>query len=176
MIDNIVIQIPEEEIPVQESISISIPEKPKEEEKTTIVITVPKENIDVIPTIPLQIISNPNTYCKDCESITDKADTGFGPEQTLTIPECPTPKHYTHLYKENYLSEFKTETEKELARNNLGVYSKEYINNVINNIVINNKNFVTKSEVEVMIQDLDFVTSKLKSYADYQIPNNLFTL
>jgi hypothetical protein len=40
----------------------------------------------------------------------------------------------------------------------------------------NNNNFITRKEVQNMIANLDFVDSTLKSYADYQIPNNLFKL
>jgi hypothetical protein len=56
-------------------------------------------------------------------SILDTAETGFG-ECNKLIKDCPKPEYKTHLFKENYLGEFKTETEKTLARNNLGVYSK----------------------------------------------------
>lgn len=113
---------------------------------------------------------------KNPDSVIGSVDTGFGCDNQL-IRECPKPKYKTHLCKENYLGEFKTESEKTLARTNLGVYSKEEIDRIVGQIVENNNNnFITKKEVQNMIADLDFVDSTLKSYADYQIPNNLFKL
>lgn len=112
---------------------------------------------------------------KNPDSIIDNIDTGFGCENQVVI-DCPKPKFKTHLCKENYLGEFKAESEKALARNNLGVYSKKEIDEIVGKIIIDNKNFVTKKEVENMISDLDFVNSTLRSYADYQIPNDLFKL
>lgn len=116
---------------------------------------------------------------KNPDSVIGSVDTGFGCDNQL-IRECPKPKYKTHLCKENYLGEFKTESEKTLARTNLGVYSKEEIDRIVGQIVENNNNnnnnFITKKEVQNMIADLDFVDSTLKSYVDYQIPNNLFKL
>lgn len=113
---------------------------------------------------------------KNPDSVIGSIDTGFGCDNQL-IRECPKPKYKTHLCKENYLGEFKTESEKTLARTNLGVYSKEEIDRIVGQIVENNNNnFITKKEVQNMIADLNFVDSTLKSYVDYQIPNNLFKL
>ena len=116
---------------------------------------------------------------KNPDSVIGSVDTGFGCDNQL-IRECPKPKYKTHLCKENYLGEFKTESERTLARTNLGVYSKEEIDRIVGQIVENNNNnnnnFITKKEVQNMIADLDFVDSTLKSYVDYQIPNNLFKL
>ena len=113
---------------------------------------------------------------KNPDSVIEVIDTGFGCNNQVVI-DCPKPQYKTHLCKENYLGEFKTETEKELARTNLGIYSKEEINKIINNIMTDNSNsFITKKEVQTMIADLDFVNSTVKSYVDYQIPNNLFKL
>ena len=56
-------------------------------------------------------------------------------------------------------------------------FSKEEIDKIVGQIVENNNNnFITRKEVQNMIANLDFVDSTLKSYADYQIPNNLFKL
>ena len=111
---------------------------------------------------------------KNPDSVIGSIDTGFGCDNQIVI-DCPKPKYKTHLCKENYLGEFKTESEKTLARNNLGVYSKEEIDKIVGQIVENNNNnFITRKEVQNMIANLDFVDSTLKSYADYQIPNNLF--
>ena len=113
---------------------------------------------------------------KNPDSVIGAIDTGFGCDNQLVI-DCPKPQYKTHLCKENYLGEFKTESEKTLARTNLGVYSKEEIDKIVGKIVENNNNnFITKKEVQNMIADLDFVDSTLKSYVDYQIPNNLFKL
>lgn len=113
---------------------------------------------------------------KNEDSVIETVDTGFDCTNTI-VKECPKPKYKTHLCKENYLSEFKTESEKQLARSNLGVYSKEEINNIVANIVENNtKEFVTKKEVQNMINDLDFVNSTLRSYVNYEIPDDLFKL
>lgn len=113
---------------------------------------------------------------KNPDSVIGSIDTGFGCDNQIVI-DCPKPKYKTHLCKENYLGEFKTESEKTLARTNLGVYSKEEIDKIVGQIVENNNNnFITRKEVQNMIANLDFVDSTLKSYADYQIPNNLFKL
>lgn len=111
---------------------------------------------------------------KNPDSIMESVDTGFGCDNQIVI-DCPKPKYKTHLCKENYLGEFKTEFEKALARTNLGVYSKEEIDKIVGQIVKDN-NFVTKEEVQNIVANLDFVNSTLKSHVDYQIPNNLFKL
>lgn len=113
---------------------------------------------------------------KNPDSIIEGVDTGFGCDNVLVV-ECKKPKYKTHLCKENYLGEFKSESEKKLVRNNLGIYSKEEIDRIISQIVQDNdNNFVTKEEVQNIVENLDFVDSTLKSYADYQIPNDLFKL
>ena len=110
------------------------------------------------------------------DSIIESVETGFDKENTLTIP-CPEFKTFITLYKENYLSEFKTENEKELARQNLDVYGKSEISKIVSDVIDqNNLSFITKEEVHEMFQDLDFVNSTLRSYANYEIPNNLFKL
>lgn len=111
---------------------------------------------------------------KNPDSIIESMDTGFGCDNQIVI-DCPKPKYKTHLCKENYLGEFKTESEKALARTNLGVYSKEEIDKIVGQIVEDN-NFATKEEVQNIVANLDFVNSTLKSHVDYQIPNNLFKL
>lgn len=111
---------------------------------------------------------------KNSYSIIESVDTGFGCDNQIVI-DCPKPKYKTHLCKENYLGEFKTEFEKALARTNLGVYSKEEIDKIVGQIVKDN-NFATKEEVQNIVANLDFVNSTLKSHVDYQIPNDLFKL
>ena len=73
---------------------------------------------------------------KNPDSVIGSIDTGFGCDNQIVI-DCPKPKYKTHLCKENYLGEFKTESEKTLARNNLGVYSKEEIDKIVGQIVEN---------------------------------------
>lgn len=111
---------------------------------------------------------------KNPDSVIESVDTGFGCDNQIVI-DCPKPKYKTHLCKENYLGEFKTEFEKALARTNLGVYSKEEIDKIVGQIVEDN-NFATKEEVQNIVANLDFVNSTLKSHVDYQIPNDLFKL
>lgn len=104
-------------------------------------------------------------------------DSGFGHDNKLYF-DCPKPKTHIHLCKENYLSEFKTESEKQLARDNLGVYSKSEVNNALIDILQNldSNTFITRKEVNTLIDNLDFVKSILKSNINYEIPETLFTL
>lgn len=104
-------------------------------------------------------------------------ESGFGHDNKLHF-DCPKPKTHIHLCKENYLSEFKTESEKQLARDNLGVYSKSEVNNALIDILQNldSNTFITRKEVNTLIDNLDFVKSILKSNINYEIPETLFTL
>ena len=104
-------------------------------------------------------------------------DSGFSCDDTLTV-DCPKPELHTHLCKENYLGEFKAESEKELARNNLGVYSKDEVNKVLEDAVENldTSIFITKKEVYNLVENLDFVNSSIKANIDYEIPEQLFSL
>lgn len=106
------------------------------------------------------------------DSILDSVDAGFGTENKI-IKDCPRPKFKTHLCKENYLGEFTEETEKALVRYNIDVYSKKETTQIVSHI-IKETSLITKTEVQDMIQDLDFVDSTLKSHVPYNIPNNLF--
>lgn len=140
----------------------------QEEEK--VVIKIPSPLVTTSP--PIKFNCN---IQKGKDSIIETVDTGFGCTNQIAI-DCKKPKYKSHLCKENYLGEFKQETEKSLARHNLGVYSKEEIDLIVGNIIIQNNGFATKSEVQKMIKDADFVNSTLRSYANYQIPDNLFKL
>lgn len=104
-------------------------------------------------------------------------DSGFGCDDKLTI-NCPKPELHTHLCKENYLGEFKEESEKALARNNLGVYSKDEVSKVLADAVANldTSIFITKKEVYNLVENLDFVNSSIKANIDYEIPEQLFSL
>ena len=109
------------------------------------------------------------------ESVKDTIDTGFG--QGTLHKECPTPELVEYLSKGNHLSEFKTDTDKELARQNLEVYSSTQVNKLLEQITNSvGSIYVTKKEVMQIIDNLDFVDSTLKSYANYEIPSNLFRL
>lgn len=104
-------------------------------------------------------------------------DSGFGCDDKLTI-NCPKPELHTHLCKENYLGEFKEESEKALARDNLGVYSKDEVSKVLADAVVNldSSIFITKKEVYNLVENLDFVNSSIKANVDYEIPEQLFSL
>lgn len=164
----------------KQKVSISIIVPHKEESKKEIIqfpkITEPpKQTYGVIhneqPVIKQEL---PKELNKD--SIIDKIETGFGDENTLH-KECPKPKFHQHLCKENFLSEFKTEIEKQLARDNLGVYSKLQIDQFLKDLTnVDTSSFITKDDFEAAIQDLDFVKSSLKANTDYNIPENLFKL
>ena len=109
------------------------------------------------------------------ESVKDTIDTGFG--QGTLHKECPTPELVEYLNKSNHLSEFKTDTDKELARQNLEVYSSTQVNELLEQITNSvGSIYVTKKEVMQIVDNLDFVDSTLKSYANYEIPSNLFRL
>lgn len=118
-------------------------------------------NENIVPNVPTIVIKN---EC-DKDSILNSMESGFGAENTI-VTKCKKPIYKTHLCKESYLGEFKSETEKQLARQNLGVYSKEETHLLLEGVITN--------ELENLVKDLDYTTSRLKSYANYQIPNNLF--
>ena len=104
---------------------------------------------------------------KNPDSVIGTIDTGFGCDNQLVI-DCPKPQYKTHLCKENYLGEFKTESEKTLARTNLGVYSKEEIDKIVGKIVENNNNnFITQKEVQNMQ-----TTKYLIIYLNYEYNTN----
>ena len=109
------------------------------------------------------------------ESVKETVDTGFG-EGTMH-KECPQPQLVEYLRQDRHLSEFRTETDKELARQNLGVYSSTKVDQLLKEITNSvGSIYVTKTEVSQMIDSLDFVNSTLKAYANYEIPANLFRL
>ena len=112
------------------------------------------------------------TYKED--SILDNVDSGYGSENKVVV-ECKKPQFKTHLFKENYLGEFTKETEKALVRNNIGVYSKNEVREVVSHI-ISDSSLITRSEVQNIVEDLDFVDSVVRSHASYNIPNDLFQL
>ena len=76
-----------------------------------------------IPVISQPIVEFKQSCQKHEDSVIDSVDTGFGECKTIE-KVCPKPTFKSHLYKENYLNEFKTETEKALIRNHLGIYGK----------------------------------------------------
>lgn len=109
------------------------------------------------------------------ESVKDTIDTGFG--QGTLHKECPAPELVEYLNKSKHLSEFKTDIDKELARQNLEVYSSTQVNELLEQITNSvGSIYVTKKEVMQIVDNLDFVDSTLKSYANYEIPSNLFRL
>ena len=122
-----------------------------------------------------EIVEIPCNHPEIDDSIIDSIDTGFG-NGNIIIQECPKPEYKTPLYKENHLIEFNSDTEKELVRQNLNVYSKKEVNNLISHIIVGDTqgNFITKDEVQVMLDE--YVASTHSTYALYDIPNNLFPL
>jgi len=75
------------------------------------------------------------------------------------------------------LSEFKTEADKILARQNLGIYSSDEVDRLLKEITNSvGSIYVTKIEMNTALANLDFVNSTLKAYAPYEVPNNLFRL
>lgn len=122
-------------------------------------------NENLVPTITIKNECTPRE-----DSIINDLDTGFGLDQTI-VTECKKPTFKTHLCKELYLGEFNSETEKNLARSNLNVYSKEETHLVIQKEV---SNFVTTNELEDIVKNLDYTSSRSKSQVNYEIPDNLF--
>ena len=178
------------------SVSIRTPkqEEPTKKPKITIPVIQKKQEIDNKKIIQLTeivehhkqtqgVINNEQPVIKqepskelNKDSIIDKVNTGFGCDNALH-KECPKPQWHQHLCKENFLGEFKTELEKQLARDNLNVYSKVQIDEFIKNLSgVDLSSFITKDDFNEAIQDLDYVKSSLKSNIDYNIPENLFTI
>jgi hypothetical protein len=59
----------------------------------------------------------------------------------------------------------------------LGVYSSTKIDQLLKEITNSvGSIYVTKNELNEAISSLDFVDSKLKAYANYEVPANLFRL
>jgi hypothetical protein len=99
-----------------------------------------KEEIKVTENlVPTTVIQN--LCVKQEDSILNSLETGFGLEQTITTECKKKPEFKTHLCKESYLGEFKTDIEKTKARTNLCVYSKEETIKIIKN---NISNLITK--------------------------------
>ncbi len=107
------------------------------------------------------------------DSIIESVDTGFGENNEL-IKDCPKTEYKAPLYKDNFLTEFKSEEELKLVRTHLGVYGKPEIDQIVNNMVESNQSFVQK--IEHKIANLDLMKSSLKAYADYEIPDKLFKI
>lgn len=115
--------------------------------------------------------------CERQESLLDSASTGFGSTNRLEFNCFGTPSYKIPLYKENYFSEFVSETEKQLVRNNLGIVGESEVLNMVKKIIKEDTgSFITKEDIKEMVQDLDFVDSTLSAKADYAIPDKLFKL
>lgn len=121
------------------------------------------------------------------ESVKNTISTGFAKNDQLGL-ECKKPTIVTYLIKDNYLSEFEKETEKQLARYNLGVYSKQEVEqltknlqNTINKLYVSRETMETRlqetvQEINNIIKSKEYVDSKLKSRVNYSIPEALFIL
>ena len=139
-----------------------------------------KDYENIIYLVPNTTGVNGNIFieyiCINKDSIIDKINTGFSCDNVLH-KDCPKPQWHQHLCKENFLGEFKTELEKQLARDNLDIYSKVQIDEFIKNLTgVDLSSYITKDYFNEAIQDLDYVKSSLKSNIDYNIPENLFTI
>lgn len=169
----IVIQRKEEPIKQKPLELIQLPTIQKPQQKKPLIVNKP---LLKIPKYDKNYIASIDYNCIREDSMLDSIKTGFGIELILRR-ECKRPKYKQHLCKENYLNEFESFTEKQLARNNLGVYSKEEVSDILEKILAENENkYVTKPEVEEMLAKLDYVDSELKSTVDYTIPETLFKL
>ena len=147
---------------------------PQQNHSKSILFNLEKDNNDLSEKIPINYTVEHCSIRED--SIIDTVDTGFGGNNTIH-QDCKNPEYKIPLYKENYLGEFKEETEKIKVRENLEIYSKTEVNKIISEIIANDSGtFITKLEVEQMIENLDFVDSTLRAKANYDIPNNLFKL
>ena len=132
-----------------------------------------EEDEVVTPVIPAPAVDIDDVTFE--ESVKETIDTGYG-EGTIH-KECPSPKLVEYLRQDLHLGEFRTDTDKELARQNLGVYSSTKVDQLLKEITNSvGSIYVTKTEVSQMINSLDFVNSTLKAYANYEIPANLFRL
>lgn len=121
------------------------------------------------------------------ESVKNTISTGFAKNDQLGL-ECKKPTIVTYLIKDNYLSEFEKETEKQLARYNLGVYSRQEVEqltknlqNTINKLYVSRETMETRlqetvQEINNIIKSKEYVDSKLKSRVNYSIPEALFIL
>ena len=161
------------------SVSIRIPKQEEviKKPKITIpeIIEPPKQTYGVIHNEQPVIKQEPSKEVNK-DSIIDKINTGFGCDNALH-KDCPKPQWHQHLCKENFLGEFKTELEKQLARDNLDIYSKTQIDKFIKDLSgVDLSSYITKDYFNEAIQNLDYVKSSLKSNIDYNIPENLFTL
>lgn len=160
------------------SVSIRIPKQEEVIKKPKITIPViepPKQTYGVIHNEQPVIKQEPSKEVNK-DSIIDKINTGFGCDNALH-KDCPKPQWHQHLCKENFLGEFKTELEKQLARDNLDIYSKIQIDEFIKNLSgVDLSSYITKDYFNEAIQNLDYVKSSLKSNIDFDIPENLFTL
>lgn len=92
---------------------------------------VPKETpskkdsiIELLKDSEIEFDVHPKLPCDKEDSLKD-FNTGFGNQNDIYYEtKCPNHELYTPLYKENYLSEFKTEEEQAAARHALGLYNK----------------------------------------------------
>ena len=175
------IRIPkQEEVIKKPKITIPVIQKKQEIDNKEIIqlpeiIEPPKQTYGVIHNEQPVIKQEPSKEVNK-DSIIDKINTGFSCDNVLH-KDCPKSQWHQHLCKENFLGEFKTELEKQLARDNLDIYSKTQIDRFIKDLSgVDLSSYITKDYFNEAIQDLDYVKSSLKSNIDYNIPENLFTL
>lgn len=81
-------------------------------------------------------------------SVLNSINTGFGPENSLSLQHGCSNSTVLHLYKETYLSEFETEEEKARVRLNLGVPS---LAEVSRRVQLEMSNYATKADVDKVV-------------------------
>ena len=132
------IRIPkQEEVIKKPKITIPVIQKKQEIDNKEIIqlpeiIEPPKQTYGVIHNEQPVIKQEPSKEVNKDSSI-DKINTGFSCDNVLH-KDCPKPQWHQHLCKENFLGEFKTELEKQLARDNLDIDSKTQIDRFIKDL------------------------------------------
>lgn len=115
----------------------------KDSQPISVSIRIPKQTYGVIHN-EQPVIKQESSKEVNKDSIIDKINTGFGCDNALH-KDCPKPQWHQHLCKENFLGEFKTELEKQLARDNLDIYSKTQIDRFIKDLSgVDLSSFITK--------------------------------
>lgn len=102
-------------------------------------------------------------------SVIHNINTGFGPENSLSLQHSCSNSTVLHLYKETYLSEFETEEEKAKVRLNLGVPSTADVSKQIQLIM---SNYATKADVDkVVASTLSLQNYYTKDETDAKLKN-----
>lgn len=134
------------------------------------IVVPPKKHYGTVIHQEIPVVKQESLKEKNEDSVLDTINTGFGHDNAIYV-DCPKKEFHQHLCQDNFLAEFKTEAEKALARNNLGIYSKEEVKALIPEV----SDFVTNQELQDELNQLDFVISEQVTLISYNIPDSLFT-